>query len=101
VDATNATRAARVSLTRRARTHGAPVIGILLDLPAETVLRRNRVRGRAGADEARSVPEDVVHRHLAALAGLDDARLRAEGFTIVRRFRTTGEVDSLRVLLEP
>jgi protein phosphatase len=101
VDATNATRAARMALTRRAGTHGAPVIGILLDLPGETVLRRNAGRGGAGAGEGRLVPEDVVHRHLAALAGLDDARLRAEGFMVVRRFRTTGEVDSLQVMLEP
>jgi predicted kinase len=110
VDATNVTRAARVALISRARISGAPVFGIVLDLPPATVLRRGagRVEGPTNADAVgattfpgRDVPVAVVRRHLDAVAATDDEQLLAEGFEVVRRLRSPAEVESLRILQGP
>ena len=92
VDATNVTSFARRSLTRIAGRHGVPAIAIVLDLPADLVLARNAIRA------GRIVPEPAVRRQLADLArSLGRDQLAGEGFVLVRRLRTAGDVDAIRI----
>lgn len=96
VDATNATSAARRAIRRIAARHRVPIIAIVLDLPEAIVRARN-----AGRTE-RPVPEEVVTRHLAAVAGaLDRGQLEAEGYARIVRLRTAEEVDSVAVRIDP
>jgi protein phosphatase len=90
VDATNLTRAARLSLLRAALATGVQVTAIVLVAPAALVHARNAGRG------TRTVPADVVDRHLAAAAALGETEaeieelLRAEGFAAVHVVATDG-----------
>ena len=93
VDATSVQRAARLQLVRLARDAGAPAIAIAIVADPRDVHARNA--GRPG----RSVPTDVVDRHLAGMArlggGQDAARatLLAEGFAVAHVLATTAELD--------
>jgi predicted kinase len=70
-----------------------PAVALVLDLPAEVVLRRNT--NRVG----RSVDPTVVEHQLSLLrVALDDGRLRSEGFDAVVELRTTDQVDAVRVV---
>ncbi|MEO8208221.1 MAG: AAA family ATPase [Chloroflexota bacterium] len=93
VDATSLTPTARRTLLRAAGRHQRPVIALVLDLPAAVVLARNAGRTK------RVVPETAVRRHLAMLARTSDQTLRREGFSQVRRLRSTDEVAALRVTI--
>jgi protein phosphatase len=96
VDATNATAAARRAIRRIAERHRVPTVAIVLDLPEAIVRARN-----AGRTE-RPVPNEVVTRHLAALARLRDLGwLEAEGYARIVRLRDVAEVDRLVVRLGP
>ncbi len=92
VDATNLTRAARLSILRSALPARAPVVGLVLVAPAATVRARNAAR------PGRAVPADVVDRQLAAAAALggDEAEiaalLRAEGFAAVHVIAATDDL---------
>ena len=91
VDATNAARAHRAALLRRAAVAGVPAVAIVLALPATVVLARN-------AGRVRRVDEDVVRRQLDGVA--DAARpgaLDAEGFAAMVVLRTPDEVAGLEV----
>jgi protein phosphatase len=83
VDATNLTRAARLALLRAARPTRVRVIAVVLVAPAAVVHARNAERG------SRTVPPEVVDRHLAATSALGETEaeieelLRAEGFHAV------------------
>lgn len=98
VDATNVTAAARRALLRRAEHAGVPAVAIVLDLDPALVKARNR--GRAG----RVVPEGVVRRQLADLAGTPAGAaaardmLRAEGFAAVVRLTDPSAVDAAMVV---
>jgi len=95
VDATNLTRAGRADVRRIAARHALPVIAIVLDLPEAVVRQRN-----AGRD--RVVPEEVVSRHLAALAAaLEPGGLAAEGYADVIRLTDPATIDGLSVRLVP
>ncbi len=89
VDATNVTARARAALLRDAAAAGVPAIAIVLDLPADVVLSRNRARpGRL------AVPDAVVRSHLADLArAVAGARLRQEGFERVWRLTAASDAD--------
>lgn len=92
VDATNATAAARREIRRVAAPHRAPIVAIVFDLPEAIVRARN-----AGRTE-RPVPDEVVTRHLAALAGARArGTLEAEGYAGIVRLRTPDEVDDVVV----
>jgi len=94
VDATNATAAARRAIRRIAERRRVPIIAIVLDLPEAIVRARNAARTE------RPVPDEVVTRHLAALARTRDlGTLEAEGYARIVRLRTTAEVDRLVVRL--
>jgi protein phosphatase len=97
VDATNVTVRARAALLREAAAAGVPAIAIVLDLPAELVLERNRARpGR------QAVPEDAVRSHLADLRrALAGDQLRREGFTGVWRITSSAGVDGAVIGREP
>ena len=96
IDATNATTAARHEIRRVAGRHGVPVVAIVLDLPETIVRTRNAARAE------RPVPDEVVTRHLAAVARiLDSGQLEAEGYARIVRLRTAPEVDRLVIRLEP
>ena len=92
VDATSVTPRARHALLRDAARVGTPAVAIVLDLPRDEVLARNR--GRGGT---RVVPEDAVLRQLRELErSLAGDLLRREGFAAVVRLATPGEVDAAR-----
>lgn len=91
VDATNLGRHARRPVLRAASEAGVPVVAIVLDLPEDLVLARNRSRGRV-------VPDDAVRRQLAALRTMLSAgHLAAEGLEQIVVLRDPGAVDALAV----
>ena len=98
VDATSVEPRARRGLLDRGAAAAVPVVGIVLDLPAEIVLGRN------GARRHRVVDDAVVRHHLArvraALDGPDPALLR-EGFAQVHVLRDAAEVDAVRIRRRP
>lgn len=97
VDATSVTPRARAVLLRDATEARMPAVAIVLDLPRDEVLARNR--GRAGRAV---VPEDAVRAHLDALErSLSGDGLRREGFAAVFRLGTPEEVDLVRVVRAP
>jgi predicted kinase len=94
VDATSVEPSARRTLLARAAAAGVPVIAIVFDLPADTVLARNAVR------RPRTVDERVVRRHLDRLrTSLDgpDPMIEREGFALVVVLRDAAEVDLVRI----
>ena len=96
VDATSVSRQARSTLLREARVAGVPAVAIVLDLPPDVVLARNRARPAASV-----VPDAAVHAQLVALArSLAGTRFAAEGFAATWRLRTPAEVEAVRVVLE-
>ena len=98
IDATNVERSARLALLARASAAALPAIGIVLDLPAATILARNAGR------TARIVEERVVRHHLSRLRGSLDglaAPLDGEGFERVVVFRDPLDVDAVRIVRRP
>ncbi len=90
IDATNVDGHARSPLLGLARSAGVPAVAIVLDLPPQLILDRNRARA------GRSVPDTVVQRQLARLrASVDEQRLEREGFAVVVRLTTPDEADAL------
>lgn len=93
VDATSAGPHDRRPLLAAAAAAGVVAVAIVLDLPEETVLARNRSRGEL------AVPEAAVRRHLARVAAsLREPGLAAEGFATVMVVREPAAVDALRVV---
>jgi predicted kinase len=97
VDATNVTERARAALLREAALAGVAAIALVLDLPADVVLARNRSRrGRL------AVPDRAVRSHLAGLSrALATDRLDREGFRHVWRIATATEVDHAVIVRVP
>src|SRR3990172_5403048 len=63
--------------------HGTPIVAVVFDLPEAIVRARNA--GRMG----RSVPDEVVTRHLATLARARTlGTLEAEGYAMIVRLRS-------------
>jgi predicted kinase len=94
VDATNVSGRARTALLREARLAGVPAVAIVLDLPPDTVLARNRARPGQAA-----VPEGAVQEQLVALArSLAEGRRFDEGFAQTWRLRTPADVEAVRVV---
>jgi protein phosphatase len=94
IDATSIEPSARRALSARARAAGIPVMAIVLDLPAATVLARNAAR------PARVVDMAVVRRQLDRLRGsLDgpDPVIEREGFAGVVVLRDPAEVDLVTI----
>jgi protein phosphatase len=91
VDATNVRGERRRPFLDLARRRGIPAVAIVLDLPAEVSVERNRGRPE------REVPEEVVReqqRRLArSLPGMAD-----EGFAAVLVLRAPEEVDAVRIV---
>lgn len=93
VDATNVRADARAALIDHARAAGVPAIAIVLDLPADEVLERNRGRSE------RVVPEPAVRRHLADLRrGLSGRGLTGEGFDAVHVVTSAADLEGLVVI---
>jgi predicted kinase len=93
VDATSVKPAARSAVLRLAAAAGVPAVAIVLDLPPEIVIERNRQRGTG------NVPEDVVERQLADLRRtVDSGLLAAEAWETVVRLTSPLEVESVRVV---
>jgi protein phosphatase len=96
VDATSVRPAARGALLRLASTSGVPAVAIVLDLPADVVLARNRLR-ISGV-----VPDDAVHRQLLDLRrSIDSGLLAAEAWLDVARFTDPAAVDAARIVRQP
>ena len=96
IDATNVTPYARRSLLRSAAAHDAPVIAIVLDLPAALVLDRNNARA------GRVVPEAAVRHQLEHLGrATEPGVLEREGFAAVHRVRSSAELDALEISRRP
>ena len=96
VDATSVSRQARSTLLREARAAGVPAVAIVLDLPPDVVLARNRERAGRSV-----VPEAAVRSHLVALArSMAGAGLEGEGFMATWRLRTAADVAAVRIVLE-
>lgn len=94
VDATSVTVRARAALLREARGAGVPAVAIVLDLPADLVLARNRARaGRL------AVPDRAVRSHLADLARtLAGGLVEREGFEHAWRITTGADADRVRIV---
>jgi protein phosphatase len=93
VDATSVLPASRSALLRLAAGEGVPAVAIVLDLPAELVLGRNRQRA-VGV-----VPEAAVRRQLEDLRrSVDGGLLAAEGWQSVVRFTDPRDLDTARVI---
>ena len=92
VDATDVRAADRRPLIEAARRHAIPVVAIVLDLPAATILAQD-----AGRD--RVVGSAVITRHLAALRRtMDGGELEREGVTAVRVVRGHDEARTLTIV---
>lgn len=92
IDATNVQPFARRALTRRAASHGVPVVAIVLALEPRLVLARNTSR------EGRIVPAAAVERQLDELERtLRRDGLAKEGFAAVHLVRSAAELDALTV----
>ena len=96
VDATSVKPAARSALLRLAAAASVPAVAIVLDLPEELVLGRNRLRvtGR--------VPEEAVRRQLEDLRrSIESGLLAAEAWLEVVRLTDARSVDEARVVRLP
>jgi protein phosphatase len=92
VDATNVERHARRSLLTRARAAAVPAVAIVFDLPPQVVLARNR-------DRPRTVADDVIDRHLAALrSAVDLGDIEGDGFDLVVLLRQPADVDEVELI---
>jgi protein phosphatase len=92
VDATNTKPEHRRPLIARARTTSTPIVAIVVDLPATTVLAQNTTR------RPRTVDPAVVERHLNAIRNtIDTGQLTAEGFDHVVLLHSTTDVQDLRI----
>ncbi len=90
IDATNVDRRARAPLTAIARSAGAPAVAIVLDLPLDLVLERNRRRAE------RVVPAAIVRRQWDRLrASLDTGGIHDERFDLVIRLTNASDLDRL------
>jgi len=79
-------------IRRIAARHGTPIVAVVFDLPEAIVRARNA--GRMG----RSVPDEVVTRHLATLARARTlGTLEAEGYAMIVRLPTPTEVDETMI----
>lgn len=90
VDATNVAPASRRPLLRLARTHRAPAVAIVFDLPVRDCVGRNVARPDRG------ITADVIRRHSARLRN-SLLSLRREGFDRVFVLHTAEEVDAVRI----
>ncbi len=91
VDATNVQRDARKHVVELARAHDVLPVAIVLDLPEDVVLERNRGRGD------RALPERVVRRHRDLLRR-SIGGLAREGFRQVHVLRTVEEVEQATIV---
>jgi protein phosphatase len=92
VDATSVRPAARAALLRLAAAEHVTAVAIVLDLPAELVLARNRVRITG------VVPETAVHAQLDDLRrSIDSGLLAAESWNAVVRMTDPGAVDAVTI----
>ena len=94
IDATNVQRPARKRLLAIAAETGEPAAAIVLNLPLETCLARNRER------LDRQVAPEVVERQVADLSG-SLRRLKAEGFVSIYILDNVGDIDSAPLFREP
>ena len=95
VDATNAARAHRAALLRRAAAAGVPAAAIVLALSTETVLARN-------AGRPRRVDEEVVRRQLGRVAdSIAPGGLELEGLAGIAVLRTPDEVAGVAIRRVP
>ena len=96
VDATSVRPAARSALLRVAASVGVPAVAIVLDLPADLVLARNRVRPTG------VVPEDAVRHQLDDLRrSVDSGLLAAEAWQRAFRLTDPDVIDAVRVVRQP
>jgi predicted kinase len=91
VDATNVEAWARGRLLDLARTHRAPTMAIVFDVPLEVCLARNEIRGD------RRVPAPALRRQWTRMRG-SIARLPGEGWEVVHVLGGTEAVDATPVL---
>lgn len=90
VDATNVEAWARGELLAVARKHRRPAAAIVLDLPVELALGRNRARR-----EPRPPSAALRRQHRWLMDTL--AELPSEGYVAVHHLRSEGEVDAARI----
>ena len=96
VDATNLTPHARRVLLARAGDAGMRSTAIVLAPPDDVVHAQNAER------PGRTVPPDVVDRHLASLRELlASGRLDAEGFAAIYRLEGTVRLDRITIVRRP
>ncbi|HEX6587849.1 MAG TPA: AAA family ATPase [Longimicrobiales bacterium] len=94
IDATSVTPASRQALVALARRHHVDAIAIVLDLPVELCVERNRARAERSLDA--SIVQRQVDQLHESLPGL-----RAEGFARVVLLRDPAEVDAVALVREP
>jgi protein phosphatase len=90
VDATNVEDWARAELITAARHHRRPVVAIVLDLPLEVMLDRNRTR-----KGHRPPPAALRRQHRMLAESLPS--LADEGLAAVHHLRSAKDVDAVRL----
>lgn len=91
VDATNTTREARERIVALARAHDVLPVAIVLDVPTETAIERNRLRSD------RAFGDGPIKRQAAQLRkGMRG--LRREGFRAVHTLSGPDEIDAARIV---
>ena len=94
VDATNVTREARAHLVQLARDHDVLPVAIVLDVPTQTAIERNRSRPeRPFGDGPIKRQASQLRRSLRGLG--------REGFRHVHVLTTQDEVDAATIVREP
>ncbi|WP_309134955.1 polynucleotide kinase-phosphatase [Cellulomonas sp.] len=94
VDATNVQQHARKALVDLARAHDVLPVAVVLDVPEDVCLERNRARGdRAFGDHVVRRQRDALRRSLRGLT--------REGFRTVHVLRGVEEVEAATILREP
>jgi protein phosphatase len=94
IDATSVDLDSRKPLVALARKHGCPTVAIVLDLPEEICIERNK--GRTG----RHLHSRVIRQQVAQMQrSLEN--LNAEGFHNVYRLESVEALDAATVLRQP
>ena len=91
IDATNIQKSARKQVTDLAREQNVQAAAIVLDLPVDIMLERNKAR------PGRSLPERVIHQHSREV-GRSIKNLKREGFRYVYVIKSLEQLENTEIV---